>query len=94
MSASVALPAMDVLVDRCETMGWGYEVACWVDYVERIDGRKRAAGRVCRAEVTEPNGTTLTIDDATTGRDALRRAVTGMERVLARRATVGGRDEG
>jgi len=69
------MPSFDDLVARCETMGWGYEVGCWVDYAEPIGGGKVAFDCSCRAEVTDPHGRTITIEDAKTGREALRQAV-------------------
>ena len=85
--------SLDALVARCEAMDWGYEVTCWVAYAEMLGGARFAADRTCRAEVTEPNGATIAIDDAKTGGEALHRAVTGMESVIARQATAGRRSE-
>lgn len=83
------LPSMDELVLRCETMGWGYEVGCWVDYAEPIGGGKVALDCSCRAEVTDPHGRTVTIEDAKTGREALAQAVEGMESVIRGKVTAG-----
>lgn len=89
-----ATPSIDSLISRCEDMDWGYELACWVDYAEMMGGGARiAVDRTCRAEVTAPNGVTSTIDDTKTGHEALARAVTSMESVLARQATVGRKGE-
>lgn len=84
------MPSFDELVLRCETLGWGYEVGCWVDHAELINGgAKVVVDCECRAEVTDANGVTVTIDDAKTGREALAQAVDGMESVIRGRVTVG-----
>lgn len=84
------LPSMDELVLRCETMGWGYEVGCWVDSAELINGgTKVAVNTECRAEVTDPHGRTITIEDAKSGREALAQAVEGMESVIRGKVTAG-----
>ncbi|MGE0541225.1 MAG: hypothetical protein AB7R89_13710 [Dehalococcoidia bacterium] len=84
------MPSMDHLVLRCETMGWGYEVGCWVDHAELINsGATVVVDSLCRAEVTDPHGTTVTIEDAKTGHDALARAVGSMESLVKGRVTAG-----
>lgn len=84
------MPSLDNLVLRCETLGWGYEAGCWVEHADLINGgAKVVVNTECRAEVTDPHGTTIAVEDAKTGREALARAVSGMESVVRGKVTAG-----
>lgn len=83
--------SFDDLVARCESMQWGYSVACEIEYVTPASkgSVKCAIERWYLAEVSEPGGATITVDDAKSGHEALARAVGGMENVIAGRVTAG-----